>query len=110
MLKKRCRYDDVRSLYVDQLAFIWMEDSTTETTRAGVDKKIDSFAEGDLEHAAEMLSALWEIVNKDGDIKAPAKTSSTVSPFRFHLPHVMQERSLHVDRPHKPRVPLTGPL
>ena len=88
MLKKRCRYDDVRSLYVDQLAFIWMEDSTTETTRARVDKKIDSFVEGDLEHAAEMLSTLWEIVNKDGDIKAPANASSTVSPFRFSLFHV----------------------
>jgi hypothetical protein len=51
-----------------------MEDSTTETTRASVDKKIDSFVEGDLEHATEMLSALWEIANKDGDVKAPSNT------------------------------------
>ena len=111
MLTEGHRYDEIRNLYVDQLAFVWMEDSTMEATRISVDKKIDSFAEGDLEYAAEMLSALWEIANKDGDIKAPANTSSTVSPFRFRLlPHVMQERSLYVNRPRRPRVPLTGPL
>ncbi|KAF9647695.1 hypothetical protein BDM02DRAFT_3116678 [Thelephora ganbajun] len=52
-----------------------MEDPTTETTRASVDKKIESFIEGDLEHAAEMLTALWEIANKDGDITAPSETA-----------------------------------
>jgi len=56
-----------------------MEDSTTETTRVSVDKKIDSFVEGDLEHATEVLSALWEIVNKDGDIMAPSSTPLSVS-------------------------------
>jgi len=48
-----------------------MEDSTTEAVRISVDKKIDSFGEGDLEYATETLSALWEIVNKDGDIEFP---------------------------------------
>ena len=114
MLIERCRYDDVRSLYVDQLAFTWLENSTTETTRASVDKKIDSFVEGDLEHVTEMLSALWEIVNKDGDVKAPTNTPPTVSPLRFRLLlHVIWECSLHVIRPHRlhrPRVLLTGPL
>ncbi|KAF9646805.1 hypothetical protein BDM02DRAFT_3118097, partial [Thelephora ganbajun] len=69
------RYDEIRSLYIERLAFIWMEDSTTETTRASVDKKIDSFVEGDLEYATEMLSALWEIANKEGDITAPSKAA-----------------------------------
>ncbi|KAF9641806.1 hypothetical protein BDM02DRAFT_3203210, partial [Thelephora ganbajun] len=41
------QYDEIRSLYIEQLGFVWMEDSTTETTRASVDKKIDSFVEGD---------------------------------------------------------------
>lgn len=63
-----------------------MEDSTTEATRASVDEKIDSFAEGDLEHATEILSALWEIVNNDGDITAPSSTPpSSVSRFGFVL-------------------------
>ena len=78
MLIQSSRYDEIRSLYTDQLAFTWVEDSTTEKTRASVDKMIDSFVEGDLEHATEILSALWEIANKDGDIKAPSNTSPAV--------------------------------
>jgi len=63
-----------------------MEDSTTEVTRVSVNKKIDDFAEGDLEHATEILSALWEIVSKDGDITVPSNTSPAVSPLLFRLP------------------------
>ena len=62
----------MRSLYVNQLAFNWVEDSAAEITRIGVDKKIDSFGEGDLEYVTDILSTLWEIVNKDGDIEAPS--------------------------------------
>ena len=80
MLTEGSRYDDVSSLYANQLASVWMEDSTTETTRASFDQKIDSFVKGELEHAKEMLSALWEIVNKDGDITAPSNASPAVSP------------------------------
>lgn len=70
-------------MYINQLASVWMEDSTTEATQASVDKKVDSFIEGDLEHATEVFSALWEIVSKDGDIKTPSNTSPAVSLFRF---------------------------
>ncbi|KAF9643633.1 hypothetical protein BDM02DRAFT_1403367 [Thelephora ganbajun] len=69
------RHHEIRSLYIQQLAFVWMEDSTTETTRAGVEKKIDSFVEENLEHAGEMLFALWEIANEDGDVTDPSKTA-----------------------------------
>ena len=69
----------MRNLYIKQLASDWMEDSTTEMTRISVDKKIDSFGEGDLEYATEILSALWEIVNKDGEIVAPSKIMPAVS-------------------------------
>jgi len=81
MFTGRHRHEEIRNLYIQQLAYTWIEDSTTETTRASVEKKIDSFVEEGLEHATEMLSALWEIVNKDGDIKAPENTSSSVSQF-----------------------------
>ena len=60
-----------------------MEDSTTETIRASVDKKIDKFVEGELRHAAEMLTALWDIANAGGDVEAPAETAFTVSHPRF---------------------------
>ena len=62
-----------------------MEDSTTEATRASVNKKIDSFVKGDLEHAAEAVSALLEIANKTGDIVAPSNASTAVSSSRFFL-------------------------
>ena len=81
---KGCRYDEIRSLYVEQLAYIWVEDST-ETTRTSIEKKVDSFVEGGLEHAAEMVSALWKMVNKDGDVKAPSNTSPAVSSLPVHV-------------------------
>jgi hypothetical protein len=110
-IDERHRYDEIRSLYVDQLASVWMEDSTTETTRASVDKKIDSFVEGDLEHATEMLSALWGIINGDGDIKPPTDISSAVSPVWFCLlPCVIREYSLHIIRRCRSRAPPIGPL
>ena len=74
------RYDEIRDLYTDQLASVWIEDST-EATRARIEENIDSFYEGDLEHATEVLSTLWEIVNKDGDITAPSNSSPAVSQF-----------------------------
>jgi len=67
-----------------------MEDSTTEATRATVDKNIDSFVKGDLEHATEAVSALLEIANKTGDIVTPSKPSPAVSPFCFFLPRVIR--------------------
>ena len=68
-----------------------MEDSTTEATRVSVEEKVDSFVEGELERAGEIISALWEIANKDGGVEPPKSTSSTVSPFRFYfLECVMQ--------------------
>jgi len=109
MLMGRRRYDEIRGLYVDQLARVWMEDST-ETTNASINKRVDSFAEGDLEYAAETLSALWEIANQDGDVKALANTSQTVSPFWLRLlPCVAQKCSLDIARPRRQRAPHTGP-
>ena len=73
-------------LYAHQLASIWTEESTTEATRARIDEKVDSFYEGDLEHATEVLSKLWEILNKDGDTTAPPDTSPAVSWLLFWYP------------------------
>ena len=86
MLTERRRYDEMKNLYVNQLATVWINDSTTETTSASFDKKIDSFVKGDLEHATEMLSTLWEIMNEDGDIIAPSNTPPGVSLFWPYLP------------------------
>jgi len=120
ILTRRHRYDEMRSLYINQLAFILMDDSTTEATLIGVDEKINSFYEGDLEHATEVLSALWEIMNKDGDIAAPSSTPSAVSrlpftsslslygsPYHFtylghcHSGHKSRPLGLYENRPHR---------
>ena len=73
------RYAEIKDLYVGQLAHVWVTDSS-ETTRANVEKKIDSYVEGDLQHATEMLSALWKIANKDESITAPSNPVSNVNP------------------------------
>ncbi|KAF9642138.1 hypothetical protein BDM02DRAFT_3264568 [Thelephora ganbajun] len=58
-----------------------MEGPTTEITRLSVDVRIDSFARGHLEHATEMLSALWDIAsNDDKDITAPSTAVQVTSP------------------------------
>lgn len=62
-----------------------MVGSTAETTRANVKAKIDSFVEGDLEHASEVLSALLEIATKDENIVPPANTLPQVNSFHFCL-------------------------
>jgi hypothetical protein len=62
-----------------------MEDLTTEKTRVSVEEKIHSFLEGDLDHAMEMLSTLWEIASKDEDIKTPENDRAGVSLSKFYL-------------------------
>lgn len=76
------RYSEIRDLYIGQLAHIWVTDST-EATRVNVEKKIDSYVEGDLQHATEMFSALWKIANKDGNVPAPPSPAPDVSPLSF---------------------------
>ena len=80
LLTGRHRYEEIRNLYISQLAYVWMDDPTAEVICASIDKKIDSFVEEGLDHATEMLSALWDIANND-DAKAPANTPSLVSRF-----------------------------
>ena len=85
VLTERHRHDEMRSLYVNQLASVWMNDSTTEATRTSFNKKIDNFVKGKLEHASEMLSALLETVSRDGDINPPSGASPAVSSFQSRL-------------------------
>ena len=72
-----CRYDEIRNLYVEQLAYVWVQD-WTEDTRTSIEKKLDSFVEGNLEHATGMVSALWGVLKKDGEIMGPSSTLPAV--------------------------------
>ena len=48
-------------------------------TRASVEKKVDSFVEGNLEHATEALFALLDIAAKDESVGVSSDASSAVS-------------------------------
>ena len=101
MLTDRGRYDEIRSLCIDQLASVWVNNSTTEKVRASFRNKVDSFAKGELEHATEMLSTLWGIINRDGEIKAPSNTPQLgVSPGLAFF-RVARECLLHMISPWK---------
>ena len=107
-LTRKCRYVEIRNLYVAQLAYLWVGD-TTEAIRKSVEKKIDSFSEGDLGHATEMISALWKVANKDGKVAAPTSTPSAVSSFPVCLlPSTIQRRLLHISKPRWSRAPYIG--
>ena len=80
-----------------------MEDSTTEMIRARVDKKIDRFVEGGLKHATKIISALWEIANKEEDVIASSNITPVVSSFRFY-PLVYDSNIPCMARAHGPRV------
>lgn len=80
LITESYRYDEIVNLYVGHLVYVWVEDPT-EATCANVEKKIDSFAEGNLEHATEMLSAFWKTISKDEGVKALPETPPPVSPL-----------------------------
>ena len=84
MLIGNCRYAEMRNLYVRQLVYTWAKDPTDKTC-VQVGKKIDSFAEGSLEHATEMLSAFWKTVSGDGGVETPSNTSSPVRLSQLRL-------------------------
>ena len=116
ILTDRRRYDEIRSLYIDQLVSVWMNSSTTIATRASFDSNFDRFARGELGHATEMLSTLWEVINRDGEIRTPSNTSPpsntslAVSQFGVAFFRVARECLLHMIRPQKSQAPNTGPL
>ena len=83
---------------------------SADATRLRVEKNIDSFVEGDLEHATEMLSALWKIANKDGNIPAPSNPSLVVSSLLFTSDPVLRGVLIPLIRPRRSPVPLTDPL
>lgn len=83
-------------------------DDSTEMIRASVDKKIDRFVEGDLAHATKTLSALWEVANGEGEVKAPSGTVSIVSSSGFPL--LLRYSSIFcITRPPIPRAQRVGP-
>ena len=110
MLTESGRYDEIRSLYIDQLTSVWVNNSMTEEIRASFRNKVNSFTQGELKHATEMLSTLWGVINRDGEIKAPSNTSQLgVSPGLAFF-RVARECSLHMISLWESESPPIGPL
>ena len=86
-----------------------MEDSTAEKIRAEFEKKVDSFVEGDLDHAAELLSAFWEVANKDEDVNVTRNPGPAVSLSRFRQSDTMV-LTICTPRSHRSQIRHTGHL
>ena len=71
-----CRYAEIRDLYIKQLTFTWMEDSTAEATGASVNEQIKIFAKKAPEHATEIVLAFLKIAEEDGNTTSLAHTES----------------------------------
>ena len=62
-----CRYDEIRSMQVIYLLSVWLSESEegSGALHKKLDEKIDSYAAGELEHASETISAIWDMSRKN---------------------------------------------
>jgi hypothetical protein len=62
-----CRYDEIRSIQVNHLVSIWLSGGEEESKELHqkLDEKIDSYAAGELEHAAEAISSIWDLARNN---------------------------------------------
>ena len=60
------RYDEIRTLQVNYLLSIWSSGDGEESKmlHKNLDEKIDSYAVGELKHAAEAVSSIWTLSRK----------------------------------------------
>ena len=75
----RFRHDEIRDLYIKQLAFTWINDQRMGAICASVKKKIEDFAGEEFERATEIGFALLKIANEDGDVAYPGGGFSRAS-------------------------------
>jgi len=61
------RYDEIRTMQVNYLVSVWLSGGEKESKELHkkLDEKIDSYATGELEHAAEAISSIWDSACKD---------------------------------------------
>jgi len=61
------RYDEVMTLQVNHLASVRFgaDEGNAKNICNRIDKKVDAYASGNLSHAAEAMSLLWEVSQKD---------------------------------------------
>ena len=76
---------------MNHLLSVWLSGSEKESkpVREKLDEKLDSYGTGELEHAVDAISFIWEIANKEGPIPSaptspppPSSRSSRVGAGR----------------------------
>ncbi|KAF9646320.1 hypothetical protein BDM02DRAFT_253709 [Thelephora ganbajun] len=68
------RYNEIRTMEVNHLLGVWLSGSEKESkvVREKLEEKIDSYAAGELKHAVDAISSIWEISSK-GEQETPSK-------------------------------------
>lgn len=66
------RYNQIRTIQVNHLLNVWLsgDEKRSRAVREELEKKIDSYAAGELEHAVDAMSSIWEISNKEGPVSS----------------------------------------
>lgn len=84
-----CRYSEIRTMQVNHLLNIWLSGSEkhSKAVREGLEQKIDDYAAGELDHAVDAMSSIWEISNEEGTIPfATAPPSGGPKGFLWGFP------------------------
>jgi len=73
------RYDEIRTIQVDHLASVRFgaDEGNTKNLCDKIDEKVDAYASGNLGHAAEAVSLLWEVSQKDRHPGPTARATNT---------------------------------
>ena len=72
-----CRYDEIRIVQVNHLVSVWLSgnEEKSQALHKKLDEKIEKYAAGELEHAAEAIFSIWDSAHKNEappSVKDPA--------------------------------------
>ena len=61
-----CRYDEIRIMQVNHLVSVWLSgnEEKSQALHKKLDEKIEKYAAGELEHAAEAIFSIWVSAHK----------------------------------------------
>jgi len=81
------RHEEVRTIQVNYLVSVWFGEDGKPVEGLGekIDEKVDSYANGESDHAMETMALLWEIL-RGGEGSPPnleTSPSSSVCPIPF---------------------------
>lgn len=90
-----CRYDEIRTIQVNCLFSVWSSGSGEEskTLQNELDEKIDSYAAGELKHAAQVMSSIWGLSRKQ-EVILSVRPIDPKEEYIMSLEHEQRERNM----------------